>query len=1096
MNGGGTTTIASGATLTIDGGGTKTLDNYTLNNAGTTSWSGTGGLTLTNSATFNNTGTFNAETDQNIGGSPGTFSNSGTFTKTSPSGTGTTRIDATFNNTGTVTVTTGVLQLNGGGTNSSAFSVASGQTLQFTSNAYTLGTGATLGGSGVYDINSGGTLVNDISVTVVNVTLENGGTLSGPGTVTVSSAFDWSNGGTMNAAGTTTIKSGATLTLTGGNTFVLDDYKLNNAGTTTWTGTGDLDDNNGSVFSNTGTFNVQTDANLVGGSATFANAGTFTKTSPSGTGTTRIDPTFNNTGTVTVTTGVLQLNGGGSNSSTFSVASGQTLQFTSGNTYTLSTGATLMGSGLYDINGGFVVNDISLTVVDVTLENGGTLSGPGTLTVSSAFNWTSGGTMNAGGTTIIPAGATLTLGGGSSTDVLDNYTLNNAGTTNWTSTGALDITDSALFSNTGTFNDETDADITGGSATFANAGTLTKTSPSGTGTTRIDPTFNNTGTVTVTTGVLRVNGGGANSKTFSVASGQTLQFTGGTAYDLNSGTLLKGSGTYDINGGDVVNNTTVTPVNVTLENGSTLSGPGTLTVSGAFVWSGGSTMNADGTTTIKSGATLTLTGGNTFVLDDYTLNNAGTTTWTGTGDLEIMDSALFSNTHIFNLQTDANIIGNATFSNAGTVTKTSPSGTGTTEIDPTFNNSGTVTVSSGVLNLAGGGTSSSTFTEASGHLLEFIGGSYTVNTGTTFTGAGTPTVAGGTVDVNGAVTAARFEVDSGTLNGSGNLTTTSTFTWTGGTLANANGQLTLAAGSTLNISGNLDKTLDGRTLDLSGNTTWKNNGNISVVNGGTITNEATGVFTIANNQGLTGTGTFDNLGLLQKTGGTATSTIGIELNNSGTVAVTTGTLKVTGTVDQIDGTTLTGGTWSVTAGGTALVTLKFNTPAKITALGSAAGVTLNGANAAFTNLSGLTSNAGSFSLLGGQTFTTAGNFTNTGSLTLGPASTLAMTGSFTQTSAGTLTIEIGGTNASPTIGSLTTAATGTVKLGGTLTVTSTVTPAVGSTAFTVVNNQGSSAISGIFAGLPEGATFTVNGMTFQITYKGGTGNDVVLTRTA
>jgi hypothetical protein len=231
--------------------------------------------------------------------------------------------------------------------------------------------------------------------------------------------------------------------------------------------------------------------------------------------------------------------------------------------------------------------------------------------------------MDKGGTTIIPAGVTLTLAGGSSNFVLDNYTLDNAGTTTWKATGALDITDSALFSNTGTFKAETDANILD-RGTFSNAGTFTKTSPSGTGTTRVDPTFNNTGTVTVTSGVLQLNGGGANSKTFSVASGQTLQFTSGFAYTLNAGTVLKGSGTYDINNGIVVNNTTVTPVNVTLENYSTLSGPGTVTVSGAFDWSH-ATMNAGGTTTIASGATLRLTGGSNFVLDNYTLNNAGTT---------------------------------------------------------------------------------------------------------------------------------------------------------------------------------------------------------------------------------------------------------------------------------------------------------------------------------------------------------------------------------------------------------------------------------------------------------------------------------------
>jgi hypothetical protein len=54
--------------------------------------------------------------------------------------------------------------------------------------------------------------------------------------------------------------------------------------------------------------------------------------------------------------------------------------------------------------------------------------------------------------------------------------------------------------------------------------------------------------------------------------------------------------------------------------------------------------------------------------------------------------------------------------------------------------------------------------------------------------------------------------------------------------------------------------------------------------------------------------------------------------------------------------------------------------------------------------------------------------------------------------------------------------------------------------FEIVNNGSLSATSGAFTGLPEGSTFTVTvgatKMTFKISYKGGTGNDVVLTRTA
>jgi autotransporter-associated beta strand protein len=71
---------------------------------------------------------------------------------------------------------------------------------------------------------------------------------------------------------------------------------------------------------------------------------------------------------------------------------------------------------------------------------------------------------------------------------------------------------------------------------------------------------------------------------------------------------------------------------------------------------------------------------------------------------------------------------------------------------------------------------------------------------------------------------------------------------------------------------------------------------------------------------------------------------------------------------------------------------------------------------------------------------------------------------------------------------------GTVSLGGsTLNVTLGFTPAIGDS-FTIIKNNSGSAVIGTFNGLAEGATFLVKGLTFKITYKGGSGNDVVISR--
>jgi autotransporter-associated beta strand protein len=48
--------------------------------------------------------------------------------------------------------------------------------------------------------------------------------------------------------------------------------------------------------------------------------------------------------------------------------------------------------------------------------------------------------------------------------------------------------------------------------------------------------------------------------------------------------------------------------------------------------------------------------------------------------------------------------------------------------------------------------------------------------------------------------------------------------------------------------------------------------------------------------------------------------------------------------------------------------------------------------------------------------------------------------------------------------------------------------------FTIIDNDGTEAVTNTFLGLGEGTTFNISGTPFIITYKGGTGNDVVLTQ--
>jgi hypothetical protein len=71
--------------------------------------------------------------------------------------------------------------------------------------------------------------------------------------------------------------------------------------------------------------------------------------------------------------------------------------------------------------------------------------------------------------------------------------------------------------------------------------------------------------------------------------------------------------------------------------------------------------------------------------------------------------------------------------------------------------------------------------------------------------------------------------------------------------------------------------------------------------------------------------------------------------------------------------------------------------------------------------------------------------------------------------------------------------TGSVTLGGALSLNVGYSATVGD-AYTLISNDGSDAVVGTFSGLAEGSTVAAAGQRFRISYAGGDGNDVVLTR--
>lgn len=132
-----------------------------------------------------------------------------------------------------------------------------------------------------------------------------------------------------------------------------------------------------------------------------------------------------------------------------------------------------------------------------------------------------------------------------------------------------------------------------------------------------------------------------------------------------------------------------------------------------------------------------------------------------------------------------------------------------------------------------------------------------------------------------------------------------------------------------------------------------------------------------------------------------------------------------------------------------------------------------------------------------------GEPTITGSLTVSAAGAviapgfspgIIASGDLTMVSGTTLSIELNTTT--PGTGYDQIDVTGSVDLGNaTLNVIPGFTPGFGNR-FTIIDNDGVDPVTGTFNGLAEGATFILGAATYQVTYVGGSGNDVQLVVTA
>ena len=710
-------TMAGTGSTNADGdaniaGGSKWLVSRTVNFAGNTTWTASGNINTGIGATINNLpgAVFDVQLTnsrgitQNQGGSNTVFNNQGTVNKTVD--TGLVFINVVFNNSGLVQSQAGTLDLERGGASSGDFEAVSPGILRFDGGTHTLDADSSVFGNGTVQVsngtvNFGGTY--NVTGTTTSITggiadfqtnattthlVLSGGTLTGVGDVAVTTLFSWT-GGTMAGTGSTNADGDANIA--GGSKWLVS-RTVNFAGITTWTASGSMNTGLRATINNLpgAVFDMQINNgrgiffNQGGTRTVFNNQGTVQTTVD--TGEVFIDAAFNNSSTVDADTGTLSLRGGGTHTGNFDVASIALVQF-AGGTHTLDVGTTITGAGETQITSGTVTLATVAAGVDaITAEkmrlSGGTLNGAGDLHVvaGGTFTWT-GGILDGPGDINIAATAALNLSG--STKTLKSRTLNLASTTTWTGNNSMNtglgatinnlpgaVFDMQINNGRGIFFNQ------GGTRTvFNNQGTVKRTVD--TGEAFIDAVFNNSGgTVDADTGTLTLRGGGTHTGNFDVASIALLELDGGI-HTMNTSTSITGTGATQLTSGTLTIAGAVAAESFKIAGG-TLNGAGDLTVSGLLTWTGG-TMSGSGKTTIEATSALNISG-STVNLNQRTLENHGTTTWTATGDIRTRDAALIVNTGTWDVRTDRDLVHvsgtQPTFDNDGLFTKTTTATTG------------------------------------------------------------------------------------------------------------------------------------------------------------------------------------------------------------------------------------------------------------------------------------------------------------------------------------------------------------------------------------------------------------------------------------
>jgi RHS repeat-associated protein len=491
--------------------------------------------------------------------------------------------------------------------------------------------------------------------------LEYEANLTGPATLEVRNAFEWTTEGTMSGAGVTVLGPSSVSTIGKANSpFTINGRTVVNEGTTTQVNYGTLRPIEGGVFENLGTYTINKlegslwQIHSEGAESGFVNVGTFENV---GVGV-NLQTNFTNLGTIKAAAGKINFE-----------ESGYWLVSTEGSNLEgpiHCEGANVLLEALTAPAADLTLRKSQLTVPggkaaslgNLTMDYEGNVGGEGSLEISDSLSWISESTMAENGTTVIGPSATATVT--STSAYLIQRTLVNKGTLTLKEQGEIIASEGAKIENNATL----DADAV--EAYGFGPGIST-------GLGFVGPQLVNNGTIQKTGAGEKtsLNSNGENNGTIDAGTGTLLYNEPAAIVTLNPGSVLKGTNRFEgsgIAGEDfsvpsgtlsaresvvVFDGESSKIANLTIDYGTVVTGTGHLEVTEALLWEGQSTFAGTGRLTLGSASdSIINAGASTVTASGWFLVTKGTITQKSFSTLNLNGGAVLENRGTYKLNSE------------------------------------------------------------------------------------------------------------------------------------------------------------------------------------------------------------------------------------------------------------------------------------------------------------------------------------------------------------------------------------------------------------------------------------------------------------